>query len=158
MVPSLSQLCLNVLPVNVLPVKVLPGNGLIQSPVCNETDPYLQEMNAFYVKNNKNLKIAHLNINSVRHKFVPITEMLSKSMIDIMLIQETKIDSSFPEGQFSMKDFVTYRKDVTDKSGGIMVIVRSDLPQRLRPDLQMTNVPSGRIETLVIELTLRKEK
>ena len=52
------------------------------------------DMNIFFVKNRHNMKIAHLNINSVRHKFFPISNMLNKSIIDILFIQETKLDDN----------------------------------------------------------------
>ena len=41
------------------------------------------------------LVIAQLNINSIRNKFTSLSNMI-KDNIDILLISETKIDSSFP--------------------------------------------------------------
>ena len=42
---------------------------------------------------------AHLNINSVRNKF-DLLSVIIKNDIDILMISETKVDSSFPNGQF----------------------------------------------------------
>ena len=42
--------------------------------------------------------ISHLNINSIRQKFDRLTETTTG-----MLISETKLDESFPKGQFSIK-------------------------------------------------------
>ena len=50
----------------------------------------------------KNLFFNHLNVNSLRNKFVSIQELI-KSTFDIFLISETKIDDSFPNAQFKLK-------------------------------------------------------
>lgn len=113
----------------------------------------------FYVKNQCNLKIAHINVNSIRHKFHPLSEMLTKSYIDVLFVQETKLNNSFPCGQFSINQFITYRQDVTCNCGGIMAIVRADIPQRRRLDLESgNNASTGRIEMMVLELTIKREK
>ena len=45
------------------------------------------------------LVIAHLKINSIRNKFDMFVEQV-KGNIDILMISETKIEDSFPIGQF----------------------------------------------------------
>ena len=49
--------------------------------------------------------------------------------VDILVISETKIDSSFPTSQFLIDDFKTspYRLDVSGNSGGVLVYVRDSL-------------------------------
>ena len=42
---------------------------------------------------------------------------MGKSILDLMSVQETKLDESFPANQFAVPNFKMYRKDVTDKSG-----------------------------------------
>ena len=49
--------------------------------------------------NPNKIVIGHLKINSIRQKFVPLTEIIGDN-IDILLISETKINSTFPVGQF----------------------------------------------------------
>ena len=46
-------------------------------------------------KHPKNLFFGHLNVNSIRNKFVSIEELIKRTF-DIFLISETKIDDSFP--------------------------------------------------------------
>ncbi len=173
-------------PLNAIPylnavsvVKDLPVDYNIPTDVCNNvieshsaditpSEPALNEiheinddaaeLNSFFVKNRYNLKVAHLNINSIRHKFLPLSNLLYKSFIDVLFLQETKVDDSFPHSQFHVKKIVLYRKDVNDHCGGLMAIVRSDLPQRRRHDLEHYETMSGRIEILIIELMLKKEK
>ena len=62
----------------------------------------------FYVQNMKHFKIGHLNINSLRNKFEPIREILQENALDLMVIQETKLDNSFPPNQFSILNYKAY--------------------------------------------------
>ena len=45
------------------------------------------------------LIFGQLNINSFRNKFDKINELI-KSFVDVFMISETRLDDSFPEGQF----------------------------------------------------------
>ena len=104
------------------------------------------------------MKCAHLNINSVRHKFAPLVDVLSRSMIDILSLQETKIDESFPCSQFSVPGYLLHRKDYKENCGGLIMLIRDDLPQMRRQDEETFKATSGRIEFLVIELMLNNKK
>ena len=42
---------------------------------------------------------AHLNINSIRNKFVQLSGLV-KGKIDVLMKSESKIDDSFPDSQF----------------------------------------------------------
>ena len=56
-------------------------------------------------KDNLNkLIFAHLNINSVRNKFDSLADII-KDNIDTLMISESKVDSSFPDGQFFLDGF-----------------------------------------------------
>ena len=103
--------------------------------------------------NNLNkLVFAHLNINSIRNKF----ELLSvqvKGNVDALMISETKIDGSFPIGNFLIHGFSPpYRLDRDSKGGGIMLYLREDIPLNLLP------TDKEPIESLYIELNLKNEK
>ena len=50
-------------------------------------------------RNINKLIIAHLNINSLRNKFDFLKEQI-QDYVDILMISETKLDESFPMGQF----------------------------------------------------------
>ena len=51
------------------------------------------------IKNVDNVIIASLNINSLGNKIDALKEVIGNN-IDILIIVETKIDSSFPDEQF----------------------------------------------------------
>ena len=51
------------------------------------------------VENLKNIIIGQLNINSLRNKIQDLPELM-KGNLDIVVLTETKLDSTFPEKQF----------------------------------------------------------
>ena len=70
------------------------------------------------IKNGTKIIISHLNINSIRNKFDCLTYLIDKN-VDIFLISESKLDSTFPDSQFFIHGFHSpYRRDRNDKGGG----------------------------------------
>ena len=98
--------------------------------------------------------IGHLNINSIRNKF----EMLSSSVaqyVDILMLSETKLDSTFPSTQFLINVFsVPHRLDGNSKGGGISLYVRDKI---IVLPLNRYSLPPH-IEILFFELNLRNRK
>ena len=102
--------------------------------------------------NPEKLVFAHLNINSIRNKF----EMLSvqiKGNLDVLFVSETKINDSFPIGNFLIGGFSTlYRLDRNSNGGGLMLFVRGDIPSNL---VEAETKPT---EGFYMELNLRNDK
>ena len=74
------------------------------------------------IKHVNKLIFAHLNINSLRNKFEFLVEF-ARGKVDILMISETKIDESFPLGQFKVNGFnKPFRLDRNIKGGGIMLL------------------------------------
>ena len=69
------------------------------------------------------------------------------------MISETKLDDSFPKGQFKIDGYVCYRKDRNDKGGGIILFVREDIPSK-----EITFDSDTNMEHMFIEINLRKKK
>ena len=104
---------------------------LDQSPSLTLThklnlDPY-SNIEKIRSKNPNRLIIAQFHINSLRCKFDSLAQILH-SNVDILLVSETKIDSSFPTGQFKIEGYTTYRLDRNSNGGGILLYVREDIP------------------------------
>ena len=93
--------------------------------------------------------ISHLNINSLRNKFYELSDLFSSMLVDILFITATKLDPSFSLAQFDIPNYRSFRKDRTGRGVGILTHVRSDLPTRQRPDLELQHVESITIETTV---------
>ena len=103
--------------------------------------------------NNLNkLVFAHLNINSIRNKFELLSEQV-RGNVDVLMVSETKVDDSFPIGNFIIHSFSPpYRLGRVSKGGGIMLYIREDIPSNL---LATDKEP---IESVYVELNLRNEK
>ena len=126
--------------------------------VDHDNDSEFSELSTYYAQNKNKVKVAHLNINSIRHKFLPISNVLGKGLLDVLFIQETKLDSSFPMSQFNVSGYKLYRNDYSANSGGIMCYVRSELAPVRHLDLEVNVDDNGRIESLVIELQVKGNK
>ena len=99
-----------------------------------------------------NIVIGHLNINCIRNKY----EMVSLSVaqyVDISMLSETKLESTFPSTQFLINGFsIPHRFDRNSKGCGILlfyiIIVLA---------LNRYSLPPH-IEILCFELNLRNRK
>ena len=49
--------------------------------------------------------IGYLNINSLRNKITDLREKMSKVSLDIVCIDERKLDESFTDSQFHMENY-----------------------------------------------------
>ena len=126
--------------------------------VCQYTHKHpkvsLDELRSLRICNHKNIIISYLNIRSIRNKFDDLKLIIDESA-DILCIAETKIDESVPTAQFILPGYhKTYRLDITDKQGGLLVFIKSQLPSRL---LSIDNTAND-IQVTPFELNLRKEK
>ena len=71
------------------------------------------------VKNVNRIVVGTLNINSLSMKFEQL-KLLIGNYLDILIIQETKLDSSFPEGQFLIEGYAKlYQLDRNCNGGGL---------------------------------------
>ena len=56
------------------------------------------------IKNSVKVIIGHININSLKNKFEFLTEMV-RDKVDLLVVSETKFDSSLPDAQYYMKSY-----------------------------------------------------
>ena len=95
-----------------------------------------------------------MNINSLPNKFDQLKKIIGKNL-DILTIQETKLDSSFPEKQVTIEGYSKpYRLDRNRDGGGVLIYVREDIPSK---PLDKHNFTKD-VEGLFIEINLRKSK
>ena len=78
--------------------------------------------------NNVNRVVAgHININSIRNK-VDMLSSIVKDNIDMLMVSETKLDSSFPQVQFRIEGYAPpFRYDRKSHGGGILLFIREDI-------------------------------
>ena len=129
-------------------------------------DPYAILSN-LKEKNSERPVIAHLNINSISSKFEPLVDMVQEN-VDFLVVTESKLDDTFPLGQFQIEGFSRpIRLDRTRNGGGIIIFARDDLtcnelkPWVLYPELECTFLELRIRQTkwlLVIGYNPQKEK
>ena len=78
-------------------------------------------------QNRKQSIIANLSINSLPNKFEEVKEWLGCKAIDILLIQETKIDRTFPNSQFHIDGYKLFRRDRAQGGGGILIYTNGNI-------------------------------
>ena len=63
--------------------------------------------------------IGYLNINSLKKRNICLRDIISTSEIDIVCVEETKLDTSFSDSQFKIDGypFPLFRKDWGSKVG-----------------------------------------
>ena len=120
-------------------------------------ESYSSDLNSLKKVRQKNIQrpiIGQLNINSVRNKFSFLCSEISQNL-DILLLSETKLDSSLPTGQFLMNGFrKPYRLDQCSNGGGLLLFIREDLPSR---ELTEYKIPD-KTECVFVEINIRKKK
>ena len=85
------------------------------------TDNAYDVLREIRVKNVNKVVIGTLNINSFASKFEQLREIIGKNL-DILTIQETKLDPSFPSEQFLLDGYSKpYRLDRNRYGGGVLI-------------------------------------
>ena len=124
---------------------------IVYNDHTENTNVYLRNLR---IKNKDRIIIGHLNVNFIEKKFEPLVSLI-QDKLDIAIFAETKIDSSFPKGQFAMEGFSPpFRRDRDRWDGGILLYVKDDIPCK---EIKVNTFPSD-IECLLIEVKLHKKK
>ena len=79
------------------------------------------------MKNENRLIIGNLNINSISNKSDQL-KLFVQGKVDILIVTETKLDSTFPTSQF-MIDWYSepYRFDRNRKGDRVLIYIRKDI-------------------------------
>ena len=103
----------------------------------------------------KNPVLSYLNIKSLGGKFDNLQEFCFKTEVDILYIDETKIDPSYPDSQFHIDgyQFSPFRKDRNKHGEGKIVYVRNGIIAKRTKQFEKA---FG--ETICLEFTLSKKK
>ena len=93
-----------------------------------------------YYKNN--LKIGHLNINSIFGKSDEVVNLLEKCAFDILIISESKIDGSVSSTLFAHAEYRIIRKDRKKGGGRLLVYIRSNVTAHRQIKLESDGIES----------------
>ena len=106
------------------------------------------------LQNVNKVVIGTLNINSLAAKFEQLREVIGNHL-DILAIQETKLDDSYPTQQFALAGYSEpYRLDRNRNGGGVLIYVREDIPSKQLNKHSFTK----NVEGIFLEIDLRKTK
>lgn len=99
------------------------------------------------------IKIAHSNVNSLRHKVDYITSELSD--YDIICISESKLNDSISDSSISIDGYrQPLRKDrPINNGGGLVIYMKNNIHYKRRSDLELPN-----IETIWVEINALNRK
>ena len=103
------------------------------------------------LRNVNKVIIGNINTNSLPGNFDQIKEVILKNA-DILVITQTKIDGTFPLGQFYVEGFtMPYSLDRNCNGRGVIIYVREDIPSKKH------KLPQD-VEGVFVELNFRKIK
>ena len=106
------------------------------------------------LRNVNKVIIGNINTNSLPGNFDQVKEVILKNA-DILVITQTKIDDTFPLGQFYVEGFtMPYRLDRNCNGRGVIIYVREDIPSKI---LEKHKLPQD-VEGVFVELNFRKIK
>ena len=106
-------------PVNptVASIKSISRNNSAEERAENDVFP---SITGHRLQNAENITIGALNVNSLRNKIGAVKELITNN-IDICLLSETKIDESFPNQQFNISNYKTFRRGRINMVGIIIL-------------------------------------
>ncbi len=103
--------------------------------------------------NNRGFKIASLNINSLLKHIDELRVCMTKQQLDILAINETKLDSDVPLNLISLEGYTWVSKNRNRSGGGVGFYIRNSINFEIRSDLNQNG-----IEVLTIEILKYKSK
>ena len=89
------------------------------------------------------MAIASLNINSLPSHIDELRVFISCSKVDILIINESKLDSTIQDNELYLPGFEIVRRDRRvngRKGGGVCICLRTNLNFRIRGDLNNDNL------------------
>ena len=120
----------------------------------NENDDPKSLFHNLKAKNSDRPVIAHININFLNPKFEPLKDMI-KDNVDILLVSETKLDDTFPDGQFFIEGYKEpIRLDRNRNGGGLLCFIHDDLDCKEIKSHKLTKKTEG----IFIKLNIRNTK
>ncbi len=87
------------------------------------------------LKSKRDLKIAHLNIWSLRRKVDQLRILLNDNPFDIVGLSETYLTAKTDDSELHVDGYTLYRKDRGSRGGGVALYVSNELPHEICTDI-----------------------
>ena len=115
---------------------------------------FLHQLLRIGYQNAKYVTIGALNVNSLRNKIGAVQELITNN-IDICLFSETNIDETFPNQQFNISNYKTFRRDRNKHRGGLLFFyINENVPCKFIND----EIIQSDIEIIMFELLVKTRK
>ena len=102
----------------------------------------------------RGFKIAALNVNSLSAHIDEIRILLAENLLDILAINETKLDESNQDNEVYVPEYEIVRRDrLRDGGGGVCFYIRTNRNYSIRTDLNVQN-----LENVCIEIRKHRSK
>ena len=114
---------------NELELESVSDSQIVQNNSFSNLDLDLYKLQLLKQKYHSNPFISYLNINSLSNKIDPLRQICETAPLEILCVNETKLDSSFPNSQFRIDGYIfpPYWRDRDNHGGGKMVFIREGL-------------------------------
>ena len=123
---------------NYKPESLIPSDDNIGevNGVHDSTSNMFPEIKLFRKTHKQNFIFVHVNINSYRHTFSHLQEILRGRFVDLLITSESKLDGSFPNSQFNVEGCTIDRQDKSASRGGLILYIRADIAHRRMPKFE----------------------
>lgn len=81
-------------------------------------------------KDSREILVMHLNVNSLQNKIEEVRMLVEQFEAHVVFLGETKIDGTYLNSQFAIKNYYLYRNDRVKGGGGLMAYFSSVLPSK----------------------------
>ena len=91
---------------NELELESVSDSQIVQNNSFSNLDLDLYNLQLLKQKYHSNSFISYLNINSLWNKFDALRQICKTALLEILCIDETKLDSIFPNSQFRIDEYI----------------------------------------------------
>ena len=122
---------------NELMLERVSDSQIVQNNSFSNLDFDRYNLQLLKQKYHSNLFISYLNINSLSNKIDALRQICKISLLEILCVDETKLDSSFPNSQFRIDAYIftLYRRDRDNHGGAKIVFISESLIINRRENL-----------------------
>ncbi len=82
----------------------------------------------------KGLKIAHINVRSLRNKTDEISTLINNEKINVLAVSETLLDHSITDMGVGISGYNIFRSDRNIFGGGVAIYIQNHIPAKVRVD------------------------
>ena len=122
-------------------------NGVNTLPDEIDENLSLSDSHVSEFPNNKGIKVAHLNVRSMRNKAVELQQYLLSNPYDVLCLSETWLDEHLSDNMVSVNGYKFERKDRGSNGGGVGCYIKDKYTYVRRFDLE-----SDEIELMWLEI------